>query len=141
MKDDYQQPVPHLLRGTKDDRRRAQHKKPKLHEQGTAEKLRGRVTKASGALPFDKGDVSNVEAHIFEFLVECKRTEKLSLGLKASWLDKITREARTRAGRTPALALQFEHVTDAEADWVAVPRSTFVRMLEMLGADAGKLGL
>ena len=87
------------------------------------------------------GDVDGVEAHIFEFLVECKRTEKQSLSLKAAWLDKITREARVQPGRSPALAIQFENLKDAESDWVAIPRSTLVKMLELLGADAEKLGL
>lgn len=140
MKDGYQQPTPFLLRGD-EDRKRAQQKKPKRHERQTADKLGGRVTPASGAIESIKGDVDGVEAHTFAFLVECKRTEKQSLSLKVSWLDKITREAKVQPGRSPAIALQVENTKDAEADWIAVPRSTFVRMMELLGADAEKLGL
>ena len=140
MKDGYQAPKPFLLRGD-EDRKRAQQKKPKRHEKDTASKLGGRVTPASGAIESIKGDVDGVEAHAFAFLVECKRTEKKSLSVKVAWLDKITREAHVQPGREPALALQFENLQDAEEDWVAVPRSVFVRILSLLGADAEKLGL
>lgn len=132
MKDGYRPPKPFLLRDD-EDRRRAQHKKPKLHEAATAKALSGRTTLGSGATSMDKGDVRDVEHGLFELLVECKRTEGKSLRVATSWLDKITREARMKPGRSPALAMEFDQVRDAEARWVAVPESVMKRMLEQLG--------
>lgn len=131
---EYQQPKPFLLRGD-EDKRRAQRDKPKAHERATAKSLGGRTTPASGALESNKGDVRDVEAGIFEFLIECKRTEGKSLRVEGAWLDKITREAKRKLGRSPALSLEFDQVRDAEARWVAVPESVMKRMLEQLGEE------
>lgn len=129
-------------------RRRAQHTKPKAHEQRTAKALGGRATLASGALEHDKGDV-DIEGELFDFLVECKRTTKRSLGLKARWLNKVTSEAGDF--KTPLLAIQFDDEVmrtlqseqrtrgrvevAAEADWVAIPLSAFRRLLSCVGQE------
>lgn len=134
-------------------RRTAQHKKPKAHEERTATALGGRSTWASGSLEHDKGDV-DVEGELFDFLVECKRTTKRSLGLKARWLNKVTSEAGDF--KTPLLAIQFDEEVlrtlqseqrvrgrveaIAEADWVAIPLSAFRRLLGCLGQECPDLG-
>ena len=121
----------------------ARDRKPKRHERATAKALGGRVQPGSGAKTGFKGDVRDVSTPLQEFLIECKRTEDQSLRVEARWLNKITTEAGP--DREPALAIQFEtnvlrrltrpdQVT-AEADWVAVPRSVFKRLLEAAGAE------
>ena len=77
---------------------------------------------------------------------ECKTTEKKSLRLEASWLNKITSEAE-HVFKYPFLAIRFnknileglaskmwakkgEPVRVAEEDWIALPKSVFVEILE-----------
>jgi len=123
------------------DGKAARDRKPKRHEKATAKALGGRTQPGSGAKDGFKGDVREVATPDMEFLIECKRTEDQSLRVEARWLNKITTEAGP--DREPALAIQFEtnvlrrltrpdQVT-AEADWVAVPRSVFKRLLDAAG--------
>jgi len=133
------------------DRRRRHHKAPKAHEESTAKTLGGRRQKGSGSRYDAKGDVANVEAGLFDFHGECKTTEGLSLRVEASWLTKITSEAADLA-KYPFLAIRFRQrvldkltsqmwrkagkpITTAEQDWIAVPRSVFVKMLGELGVE------
>lgn len=121
----------------------ARHQKPRKHERDTALALGGRVQPGSGSKQGFKGDVREVATLMMEFLIECKRTEDQSLRLQASWLNKITTEAGP--DQEPALAIQFEaevlrRLTQpgqltADADWVAVPRRVFRRLLEAAGAQ------
>ena len=134
--------IPSLMR---DDasKREATHDAPKRHEKETASRLSGWTTPASGSLPGAKGDVSNVDAGCFEFLVECKTTVNKTLKLEPKWLAKITAEAGPT--RFPALALRFrkeiisemahKYGAETEADWVAVPMSVFERIQMLLGDD------
>lgn len=128
------------------DGKAARDRKPKRHEKATAKALGGRKQPGSGGKDGFKGDVRDVATPLNEFLVECKRTEDQSLRVEARWLNKITTEAGP--DREPALAIQFEtnvlrkltrpgQVT-AEADWVAVPRSVFKRLLDAAGAEEEK---
>lgn len=136
-KGEYRPPVPFLLRGdAAETRDRATRRGPKTHERETAGALGGRVTPASGALGWAKGDVDGVRAGHVELLVECKRSEGPGLRVEVKWLDKVTREAHQRPGREPALALRLEATTLAEKDWVAVPRSLFERLLAAVREDA-----
>jgi hypothetical protein len=113
--------------------------------------LGGRRQKGSGSRYDAKGDVANVGAGLFDFHGECKTTEGKSLRLEAQWLNKITSEAHDLL-KYPFLAIRFRRrvldelasklwnklgkpVTTAEQDWIAVPRSVFVRMLSELGED------
>lgn len=133
------------------DRRRRHQKAPKIHEESTAKALGGRRQKGSGSCYDAKGDVAGVDAGFFEFHGECKTTEGLSLRVEAQWLNKITSEAADLA-RYPFLAIRFRKrvldkltsdlwrrngkpVTTAEQDWIAVPRSVFVKMLGELGVE------
>lgn len=121
----------------------ARDRKPKKHEKATAKALGGRIQPGSGSKDGFKGDVRDVGTPFNQFLIECKRTEDQSLRIQARWLNKITTEAGI--DREPALAIQFEanvlrRLTDvgqitAEADWVAIPRSVFKRLLDMAGAE------
>lgn len=121
----------------------ARDRKPKKHEMSTAKALGGRVQPGSGSQATAKGDVRDVGTLLTEFLVECKRTEDQSLRVQASWLNKISTEAGPM--KEPALAIQFDEdvlrrlathdQVVAEADWVAVPRSVFRRMLSALSLE------
>ena len=71
-------------------------------EERASEMLKdGKLTIASGRLPFDKGDFKN-----HEFLGECKSTDKDSLIFKVEWLRKISGEAISQ-GKTPLMFLTF----------------------------------
>jgi len=125
------------------DGRAARNRKPRKHERDTARALGGRVQPGSGAKQGFKGDVRDVSTPLVEFLLECKRTEDQSIRIQARWLNKITTEAGP--DREPALAIQFEPSVlqrlagpdqmTAEADWVAVPRSVFRRLLDSANAQ------
>ena len=115
---------------------RADHKKhkgPQKQERRVAKKVGGHVQKASGSLPFNKGDVKAPE-----LLIECKRTKKLSISITRKWLDKITREA-SAADKTPALAIEFEDTRvfsselprTMDTDWVLIPASFLREMLSL----------
>ena len=149
MSDDHKprRPLESSLYRTDVSGQRARVDAPKAHERDTARALGGRVQKASGALSWAKGDVKDIVGGTFEFLTECKTTVGKSLRIEAEWLNKITSEAGE--ARYPALAIRFQkkvleeltskmwhkqgqRVVTAEADWVAIPRSVFQRMLEEL---------
>lgn len=102
--------------------------RPRLFEQGgvtpteqehrVARVVGGHRQRGSGASMYAKGDVLAAR-----FLVECKRTEHASLGVKKSWLDKIAREAAA-AGKEPALAIEIAggpNDAHGERDWVMIP--------------------
>jgi len=118
------------------------HRHPRRHERDTAKALGGRRQPGSGSMKTAKGDVRDVASGAFEFLVECKRTKNQTLTVQGNWLNKITSEAGVLE---PALAIRFDpevlsHLTKpgqatAEADWVAIPRSVFRRMLDALGQE------
>lgn len=143
--------TPFLARGGQ-KREREQYCLPKAHEAETAATLGGRGTKASGALDGDKGDVSVVDD--LDFLVECKSTVKKSLSIKGAWLNKITTEAGPL--RVPLLAVRFlpkvleemaqakwaktgQRVETAEADWIMIPRSFFLNILSLIGAEYAEI--
>lgn len=120
------------------------HCKPKAHEKGTAEALGGRRHDGSGRFETSKGDVSGVCAKDLDFLIECKHTVGKSLSVQAAWLQKVTLEAGFL--REPALSFKFDDAVMAslgrredlvaESEWIAVPRSVFSRMLDII-CDAG----
>lgn len=75
------------------------------HERHTSRKVGGRMTRASGAVDGDKGDV------VVDGLlrIENKTTEKASFGLKLATLEKITGEAK--GDEVPALGIEFQRST------------------------------
>lgn len=132
-------------------RRNACQEAPRRHEESTAKALGGRRQKGSGSCYDAKGDVAGVEAGRFDLHGECKTTTGKSLRLEAAWLNKITSEAEALL-KTPFLAIRFNRevlqelasaawrkggkpVAVAEEDWIAVPRSAFVKMLEVCGEE------
>jgi hypothetical protein len=132
-------------------RRKLHHEEPKRHEESTARALGGRRQKGSGSCYDAKGDVAGVEAGRFDLHGECKRSTKQSYTLSIRTLNKITSEAADLL-KSPFLAVRFDEslverlaaeqwqktgrpVTAAEADWIAVPRSLFVQLLEMCGEE------
>jgi len=60
-------------------------------ESACAKRFNGRVTFASGALPFDKGDC------VFKNIrLELKRTDKDGIWFEKKWIEKIEREIKPR---------------------------------------------
>lgn len=148
MKDEKRPPLRSKYSRDDYDRRRQCFEAPKRHEESTAKSLGGRKQKASGSKYDAKGDVAMVKGGRFEFHGECKTTEGQSLRLEAQWLNKITSEAAD-LWKYPFLAIRFQEdvlkalasklwrkvkkpVEPAEQDWIAVPRSVFIKMLSDL---------
>jgi len=76
-------------------------RRSRRQERAVADSLRGRTQPASGADPTRKGDVRNKN-----FLVECKRTDKGAISVKASWVRKICNQA-ARDKREPLIVLDI----------------------------------
>ena len=85
MSDERKPGIPSYFSGKEAKKRR---RKSMRQEDRVADALSGYRQRGSGALPGRKGDVRGVE-----LLGECKRTDKKSISITISYLDKITREA------------------------------------------------
>lgn len=95
-------------------------------EKGLAKRLKGRPTRASGAVLTDKGDID-----LPEFLMECKSTKNDSLSVKLEWLLKITQEAVLR-GKKPAFAISFtnDHGKPIKSGtFIAIPEDVFKTLI------------
>lgn len=94
---------------------------PRDQEERVAKKVGGKRVAGSGASDYSKGDV-----RLDRFLIECKKSEKLSLRIKQEWLKKISNEARAKE-KWPALSIEIQGESDllTEKDWVLVPLSVF----------------
>jgi hypothetical protein len=93
-------------------------------EKDLAEKLGGFRKPASGAFQGMKGDIA-----LDDLLMDSKSTvgELMSIGRKD--VMKITKEAEGD-GKDPALILTWINMpTTVEREWVAVPISVFMRMM------------
>ncbi len=95
-----------------------------------------RGTPASGSQRGYKGDYKD---NVINALAEVKVTEQNSIGLKLSWLVKITQEALA-IGRIPLLEIRF---VDAQGnsrtkmgDWVCIPKDEFEDMKERLSCTS-----
>lgn len=93
-----------------------------LHENRVAKRLDGKVTIASGAMKFDKGDVRSDLIR-----AECKTTIKKSYSLKHELLVKIASE--TEQGKMPVFVVRFEHKRSS-SDYYIVDEGWFLEMLE-----------
>lgn len=106
---------------TRDQKR----KKSMKQEDRLAKKLGGRRQKASGALPGNRGDV-----RMPELLAEAKRTDKKSISIKLSYLEKISKEA-VSCDCVPAVAIEFGDTPPlVEKDWVMVPAGFLRELLD-----------
>lgn len=95
----------------------------KSEERGAEMLKDGKLTIASGRLPFDKGDFKN-----HQFLGECKSTDKESLILSVEWLRKISGEAVSQ-NKTPLLFLTLSRM-GVNQDWVVCEKAFFQERLE-----------
>lgn len=94
--------------------RRLRHSR--AQESATARSVGGRTTPASGALPMAGGDVRSDA-----YLVENKRTDKLSMSLKREWLDKVKVQAAQK-GIDPLIGIEFGDGVNFGGDrWVLMP--------------------
>jgi hypothetical protein len=103
---------------------------PTDQEHRVADRLGGKRVCGSGASMYSKGDVRDVPSFVGTFLVECKKTEKASIGVKWSWLKKITNEAFAKECY-PALSIEIQGGEDdpvVDRDWIMVPMRVFEKM-------------
>ena len=92
-------------------------------EKRVAKYMNGKVRPGSGSSMYSKGDVI-----CDSLLIECKVTDKKSLSIKASWLEKITNEAMVEE-KDPALVFSMNFQNNiVEQDWIALPVSVFNRL-------------
>ena len=91
-------------------------------ESRAAKRLGGSLTRASGNMDSDKGDIE-----LPDFLVENKSTVNGSMSLPHDWLAKVSREALDKT-KQPALTLQFTDGTGRPVkfgSWVMIPEQLF----------------
>lgn len=94
--------------------------KIKKQETRASDSVSGKRHAASGALFFAKGDGSGEN-----YVIECKRTDKKSISIKAEYLDKITKEAVSQ-GKLPLLFIELPTVGVFTAkDWVVMTMDHF----------------
>lgn len=92
------------------------------HEEQAADLVGGKRHRGSGSYKFRKSDASSED-----YQVECKQTEKKSLGIKTEWLKKIQQEAEFR-GKEPVLHIRFTH--EDVGDWVLIRSTEFKRLVD-----------
>lgn len=96
----------------------------KQHEERIAQALGGRRQPGSGNKLGRQGDVDHPDLY-----VEAKSTTKESLRLRAEWL--VTAAGRAFMHRKkPVVALSFEALPESRRDWVVIPLSHFIELLE-----------
>ena len=96
------------------------------HENEVADSIGGFRHIGSGAFKDLKSDASS---DVWQ--AEAKQTSLKSIGLKFSWLDKITREARQQ-DKLPVLFVRFvdsPRGSVAEDDWVVIPKTVFEKFM------------
>lgn len=89
-------------------------KKVLAQEEKAAAMVGGKRHAGSGSSRYCKSDASSDR-----WQIECKQTEKESLGVKLEWLEKIAREAVNKQ-KWPMLCVKIQ----AE-DWVMIPKWIF----------------
>ena len=88
--------------------------------------LGAQKTIGSGAFRGHKSDGLKSVGEV-DLRIECKSTRKESIGLKYSWLLKITEEA-IDSNRTPILTISFvrgDGSSKPSGDWVMMPAHLF----------------
>lgn len=102
----------------------SQRQEKRIADMGAGVRVRG-----SGSKPHARGDVRWDK---YGLLIEAKRTDKGSISIKGSVLDKITREAMAN-GKVPAVAIEVATEL-ATRDWLLLPATLAERLLEEHGA-------
>lgn len=98
-----------------------------LAEEKAAGRLGAKLTRASGAMDNDKGDMN-----LPTYKIESKATEKDSISLKLEWLCKIAQEA-FEMDVDPVLIVQFvtgDGRPRESGSWVMVPEDVFKELIE-----------
>lgn len=96
-------------------------------EERVAEELGGRRRPASGSRPGQKGDVAVKSC---DLLIEAKSTKCNSIAIHATWLRRITMQARGE-GKQPALAITLDGLgPEVEHDWMLLPMSVAKELLK-----------
>lgn len=104
-------------------RARAQIRSSRRQENKLAEAVGGRRQKASGALPWAKGDVRKRG----ELRIEAKQTQAKSFRLQRSDLEKIRSECSYN--ETPHLSIWFCGSTGRpEEKWILLPEASWRRL-------------
>lgn len=108
---------------------RSRVRKSRKDEERLAKEFGGKRLVQSGARARAKDDSSTQGADIStkSFWIEHKRTERESLSIKLSWLDKVSDGARAKA-KDPMLLVTFDRKGHSE-DWVLVRKKTFLRLV------------
>lgn len=95
-------------------------------EQKVAKQLGGKVTVASGALPFQKADVRSDL-----FLIECKTTKNTYYSLTENTWNKIKRQANKDGMRLPLMCIDVRSTENKDATVSLV----VMRYLDFVGLE------
>ncbi len=113
-------------------------KKSKKEEERIAKEMGGKRLPRSGGMQWSKWDKKTAKGDIStpEFHVEHKETEKQSISIKKSWLQKVTEGARD-AMKRPALVVTFIEGRKKE-DWAMIRLEDLKRLQELAEAHDGE---
>jgi hypothetical protein len=101
-------------------------------ERRNAHALGGRVTRGSGSVAHDKGDVTTTAlgkyANTGGYRLECKSTIAASYSLKLDLLHKIERE--TRGSETPVFTVEFVTPEGQKFEYYIFRKPDAVRLMQ-----------
>lgn len=101
------------------------------HEEDTAERFGGRMTRGSGSTWYDKGDGRNQHDGPFALAWDCKSTRGQSISITRAMLDKLVEESH---GERPVLPLRYYDNDRLDVgphgDWVVVLADDFSEILD-----------
>jgi hypothetical protein len=108
-------------------------RKSRKQEDRVAGRLGGRRLRRSGGSQWSRDDKTTDDGDIGtpEFHIEQKSTEKASMSIKRSWLDKV-REGARKFGKDPAVVISFVEPNKPAAqpeDWICIPVEVAQRIL------------
>ena len=107
--------------------RKSTHQTQKSQEKRIASRLKGSRQPMSGSKYWAKGDA--VSEHL---LIDAKQTEKKSISVKLSQLDKANEEAMAD-DKIPALSIEFLNCGKlSEKDWLIIPLWHYKEMMSEL---------
>ncbi len=97
-----------------------------ISEEKLSKRLSATLTKASGAMDYDKSDMVTAD-----FRIESKSTIHKTIAIKHGWLSKINQEA-VETHKEPALCIQFVNeagIVKPSGSWVMIPERLFKELL------------
>ena len=109
-------------------------KKSQVEESRFAESMRGKPLARSGGKRLSQTTIGSItqsgDLQTDSFLVEHKRTAKVSIVVKLEWFLKVINGAKM-ALRTPGVCILFENLDGRPREWIFLPKRAFERRIPL----------